>query len=196
MIKEYQVTLICETGQYRPVSAIVKADDKTAEVIGVDAFKRQIRTQGITKICQKRYWGSSDLKRYHYTKVKMREYDKEKIEKENAERYEKIKRERGWITTDTDKGEQQFSLFLSLVDNVKKLWYNNNVKKNKDNRIKKGAEPMKLSLDELTALKLVLEFVSVKDLLTSAMNHFAEQEDTHSKDNADLCFKAITSFLK
>ena len=36
----------------------------------------------------------------------MREYDKEKIEKENAERYEKIKRERGWITTDTDKGEQ------------------------------------------------------------------------------------------
>lgn len=86
--------------------------------------------------------------------------------------------------------------FLSLVDNVKKLWYNNNVKKNNDNRIKKGAEPMKLSLDELTALKLVLEFVSVKDLLTSAMNHFAEQEDTHSKDNADLCFKAITSFLK
>ena len=112
MIKEYQVTLICETGQYRPVSAIVKADDKTAEVIGVDAFKRQIRTQGITKICQKRYWGSSDLKRYHYTKVKMREYDKEKIEKENAERY-------GWITTDTDKGEQQFSLFCLLLITLK-----------------------------------------------------------------------------
>ena len=55
---------------------------------------------------------------------------------------------------------------------------------------------MKLSLDELTALKLILEFVSVKDLLTSAMNYFAEQEDTHSKDNADLYFKAITSFLK
>lgn len=55
---------------------------------------------------------------------------------------------------------------------------------------------MKLSLNELTALKLVLEFVSVKDLLTSAMNYFAEQEDTHSKDNAGLCFKAITSFLK
>lgn len=84
---------------------------------------------------------------------------------------------------------------MSLVDNVKKLWYNN-IKKNKDNKIKKGAESMKLSLDELTALKLALEFVSVKDLLTSAMNYFAEQEDTHSKDNADLCFKAITSFLK
>ena len=114
MIKEYQVTLICETGQYKPVSTIVKADDKTAEVIGVDAFKRQIRTQGITKICQKRYWGNADLKRYHYTKVKMREYDKEKIEKENAERYEKIKRERGWITaTATDKREQQLALSFS-----------------------------------------------------------------------------------
>lgn len=55
---------------------------------------------------------------------------------------------------------------------------------------------MKLSLNELTALKLVLEFVSVKDLLESAMNHFSEQKDIHSKDNADLCFKAITSFLK
>jgi hypothetical protein len=55
---------------------------------------------------------------------------------------------------------------------------------------------MKLSLNEITALKLVLEFVSVKDLLTSAMNNFAEQSDVHSKDNADLCFKAITSFLK
>ena len=55
---------------------------------------------------------------------------------------------------------------------------------------------MKLSLNELTALKFVLEFISVKDLLTSAMNHFAEQEDIHSKDNSDLCFKAITSFLK
>lgn len=55
---------------------------------------------------------------------------------------------------------------------------------------------MKLSLDELTALKLVLEFVSVKDLLTSAMNGFAEEDTTKAKDNADLCFKAITSFLK
>lgn len=53
---------------------------------------------------------------------------------------------------------------------------------------------MKLSLDELTALKLVLEFVSVKDLLTSAMNHFAEQEDTHSKDNADFVLKLLLHF--
>ena len=48
------------------------------------------------KICQKRYWTNADLKKYFYTRVKIREYDKEKIEKENAERYERIKKERGW----------------------------------------------------------------------------------------------------
>lgn len=55
---------------------------------------------------------------------------------------------------------------------------------------------MKLDMNELTALKLVLEFVSVEELLTSAMHSFSEEESEHSKDNADLCFKAITSFLK
>lgn len=53
---------------------------------------------------------------------------------------------------------------------------------------------MKLSLDELTALKLVLEFVSVKDLLTSAMNHFAEQEDTHSKVMRTYALKLLLHF--
>jgi hypothetical protein len=86
-MKEYQVTLICETGEYRPVSAIVKSDAQDVATI---------RRQGIVKICQKRYWTNADLKRYHYTRVKMREYDKEKIEKENTERYERIKKERGW----------------------------------------------------------------------------------------------------
>lgn len=54
---------------------------------------------------------------------------------------------------------------------------------------------MKISLDELTALKLVLEFIPVKDLLTASMHYYADQVDIHSQDNADLCFKAITSFL-
>lgn len=53
-----------------------------------------------------------------------------------------------------------------------------------------------INLNELAALQLVLEFIPVKDLLSSAMNHMAEQEDAHSKDNADVCFKAITTFLK
>jgi hypothetical protein len=54
----------------------------------------------------------------------------------------------------------------------------------------------KVSLDELAALKLVLEFVNVKDLLSSAMNGFAEKEDIKSKDNANVCFEAISTFLK
>lgn len=55
---------------------------------------------------------------------------------------------------------------------------------------------MQVSLNELTALKLVFEFVPVKDLLTAAMHNFAETSDARSKDNADICFKAITAFLK
>jgi hypothetical protein len=53
-----------------------------------------------------------------------------------------------------------------------------------------------LSFNELAALNLVLEFIPVKDLIVSAMNNFAEQEDTHSQDNADLCYKAVATFLK
>lgn len=55
---------------------------------------------------------------------------------------------------------------------------------------------MKVNLNEIAALQLVLEFVSVNDLLTAAMNDFSEKEDTKSKENADLCFKALESFLK
>jgi hypothetical protein len=53
-----------------------------------------------------------------------------------------------------------------------------------------------LNLNELAALNLIFEFVPVKDLIVSAMNNFAEQEDTHSQDNADLCYKAVATFLK
>lgn len=96
MMKEYQVTLICTTGQYKPVSCIMKKDDRTLKTKGGKAFKSELIQEGIVKICQKRYWSSKELKKYNYTKVKVREYDKEKIEKENAERYERIKAERGW----------------------------------------------------------------------------------------------------
>ena len=55
---------------------------------------------------------------------------------------------------------------------------------------------MKVNLNEMAALQFVLEFVSVDDLLTAAMNDFSEKEDVKSKENADLCFKALESFLK
>lgn len=105
MVKEYQVTLICETRQYKPVSAIVRADTEDLTKIGKEAYIDSICKKGIIKICEKRYWGKMDLKRYHYTKVKIREYDKEKIAKESAERYERIKRERGWAKDKNAKEE-------------------------------------------------------------------------------------------
>jgi hypothetical protein len=51
------------------------------------------------------------------------------------------------------------------------------------------------NLNELAALKMVFEFVPVKDILVAAMHYYNEQTDTHSKDNADVCYKAVQSFL-
>jgi len=82
-MKKYQVTILCETGKYRPVSAIVTAADTDSRIA--------IQKKGIQKICLTRRWDGKDLIAYGYTKVKMREYDKEKIEAENKARYEAIK---------------------------------------------------------------------------------------------------------
>lgn len=51
------------------------------------------------------------------------------------------------------------------------------------------------NINDDVALKLALNYISVKELLTSAMNYFAEQTDVRSKDNADILFKAIDTFL-
>ena len=103
MFKEYQVTLFCTTGEYRPVSAIVKKDTSLVARVGKEKYVQDIRTEGIKKICIKRYWSGNDLKRYNYTRVKVREYDKEKIAQEQKERYEKIKVERGWACPSAEK---------------------------------------------------------------------------------------------
>ena len=94
MIKDYQITLTAVNGKYKPVSCIVKKDSKEVIEKGRETFIKELQQQGIIKICQKRLWTKADLKKYGYTKVKVREYDKEKIQKENAERYEKIKEEK------------------------------------------------------------------------------------------------------
>lgn len=88
MMKEYQVTLMCASGKYKPVSCIIKSEeidltDKSAKI--------ELVKQGTQKICAKRYWSSKDLKKYDYTKAKVREYDKQKIAEESAARYEAIK---------------------------------------------------------------------------------------------------------
>ena len=86
MKKQYQVTLICENGKYKPVSTIVTMEETTD--------RRAIMREGQKKIMIKRYWSMADLTKYGYTKGKIREYDKEKIEKENAARYEALKEEK------------------------------------------------------------------------------------------------------
>lgn len=92
MKRDYQVTLICTNGKYRPVSAIVSVEQ--AEDVDLTRDKKEkakIQLTGITKICQKRYWTKKDLVEGSYTKVKVRLYDRAKIEAENAARYEAIK---------------------------------------------------------------------------------------------------------
>ena len=91
MLKEYQVTLMCASGKYRPVSCLVRKDTDAIASIGKEEYTKQIRRAGITKICQKRYWTNADLKRSKYTTCKVRVYDKEKIDAENKARYEAIK---------------------------------------------------------------------------------------------------------
>lgn len=82
-MKKYQVTILCSTGKYKPVSTIInvaETDDRMT-----------IQKKGIQKICLTKRWDGKDLARYGYTKVKIRVYDKEKIEAENKARYEALK---------------------------------------------------------------------------------------------------------
>lgn len=75
-MKEYQVTLYCADGRYRPVSCLISSEmvqevkEDKAKLISV------VKQEGIKKICQKRYWTAKDLKKYNYTKVKIRTVEK------------------------------------------------------------------------------------------------------------------------
>lgn len=93
--KQYQVTLVCTSGKYRPISCIVNylQEDDSNKLLD-PTEKRAIVREGIHKICAKHYWTGSDLKKYDYLQTKVREYDKEKIEAEKLARYEKIKEEK------------------------------------------------------------------------------------------------------
>lgn len=82
MQKKYQVTLICATGQYRPVSTIVNIEQATEENKLLDPEqKKTIINKGIVRICQQRLWNSRDMKKYGYTRVKAREYPPKDEEK-------------------------------------------------------------------------------------------------------------------
>lgn len=50
-------------------------------------------------------------------------------------------------------------------------------------------------INEQAAIKLLSTFISLKELITAAMNGFAENDSVKDKENADICYKAIKSFL-
>lgn len=81
MIKDYQVTLYCPSGKYKPVSCIIKKDSAEIKTKGKTVFIEELKKSGIQKICNKRYWGNKELKMYGYTSIKVREYNLEEIKK-------------------------------------------------------------------------------------------------------------------
>ena len=53
---------------------------------------------------------------------------------------------------------------------------------------------LKLSLEELSALNLILKFISVEELSAAAGRGFAERdENTDTKEKSDLCWKISKS---
>ncbi len=52
---------------------------------------------------------------------------------------------------------------------------------------------LRLSIEELSALNLLLQFMSVSDLLNAAMHGFVSGEEVtaHNKEKSDLCWKIL-----
>ena len=81
---------------------------------------------------------------------------------------------------------------LFFFDKIENFCYNINIEKNM-----KGENPMlKINLNELSALEFVLNYISVKDLLTFAILGFAESNTERNQDNADICTKSLQVFLR
>lgn len=78
MKKQYQVTMYCATGQYRPVSTIVTIEQENDENLLLDPEqKARMIANGIRRICQQRLWTKRDVAKYEYTKVRARVYEKQ-----------------------------------------------------------------------------------------------------------------------
>lgn len=77
MMKEYQVTMMCVTGQYKPISTIVKVEQADDVNLLLDQEqKKNIINKGVVAICHKKYWTAREVKKYGYTKVKCRVYER------------------------------------------------------------------------------------------------------------------------
>lgn len=78
MQKQYQVTMVCATGQYRPVSTIVTIEQENDENLLLNPEqKAHILADGIRRVCQQRLWTKRDVAKYGYTKVRARVYEKQ-----------------------------------------------------------------------------------------------------------------------
>lgn len=73
MMKQYQVTLFCASGSYKPVSCIITKENEGLTLATKEEYIKDIKTKGIQKICHKRYWSAADLKKYGYSIIKVRE---------------------------------------------------------------------------------------------------------------------------
>lgn len=81
----YQVTLFAD--KYKPVSALVDTD--LIDMTNKEA-KKKIVSAGVKKICVKRLWKSADLKRYGYSRAKVREYNPEEIKEQAKNSYDLV----------------------------------------------------------------------------------------------------------
>lgn len=92
---QYQVTIKCENGKYKPVSCLVEREQEhDTDFSRFAPIAKDIRSKGIQKILNKRGWATSDLMRYGYTDVYIRKYDRALIDAQNRERYAKLKAEK------------------------------------------------------------------------------------------------------
>lgn len=93
--QQYQVTLICKTGAYKPVSCIVEVEQmKGIDLTKNETMRKGIIERGVKKICASRYWTIKDLQKYGFISAKARLYDRLAIEKQKKENYEKLKEQK------------------------------------------------------------------------------------------------------
>lgn len=93
--QQYQVTLICKTGAYKPVSCIIEVEQiKGIDLTKNETMRKEIIDRGVKKICASRYWTAKDLQKYGFISAKTRLYDRLAIEKQKKENYEKLKEQK------------------------------------------------------------------------------------------------------
>lgn len=73
MKKKYQVTMFCSTGAYKPVACIITEEQEDNTDLSKDLTQRKaLIEKGVKKICAIKYWTKNDVKKYGFTRVKIR----------------------------------------------------------------------------------------------------------------------------